>query len=46
MLKVYHLLYFDVKKIKMRIEKADFVVKKIKVFACVLFYNKDSEICF
>lgn len=35
MLKVYHLLYFDIKKIKIGIEKADFVVKKIKVFTCV-----------
>ena len=46
MLKVYHLFFFDIKKIKMRIEKANFVVKKIKVFTCVLFYNKDSKICF
>ena len=35
MVKAVSPFLFDIKKIKMRIEKANFVVKKIKVFTCV-----------
>jgi hypothetical protein len=33
---------FDIKKTKIEGEKRNLPIKKIKVFASVLFYNKDS----